>query len=594
MYPPLRWTVFFPVILFMLALFCGVLLYPWQSLSGSGLTRTVNLLTWAITGIWGIIFSAYLSPGMRITRASMLIFAGLVLLNLPALWTLRIFWPEALYRLAGTGALAILLWVLLPLPIRGGQRRALYAVVVLAALVQAVLGGWQVLLPQSAAHWLDYDFSRMGGRAAGVFGQANLLGSFLATGLLCSLWLMLSAGRPIGRWLAGSAAMALCTVLILSESRSAWLGAVAGVVILLICADTHRQRLQVTAVLAIAVLSGLFSQSIRPSVPLNPPAMSARYTAPIPVQNRLAADRKASEHERLALAKGALRLIAAHPLAGNGTGSFESAFPVALARGGDINPFPVTVAHPHNELLYVWSEGGVIALAGLLCWMALWLKPFGALSGRLHLRPQTGSRYGIARGVLTLPLMVHVMTEFPFYLSAAHGVLMVVLLWLSLPVKARRSDCYRTLTTVQVRGIQAGIVIFCLAGIAFMVTGLQASASIQQAERFHFKDMSPLAAVINPLAQPERLQFDQAEENLLRFNVSRDTRLLGRFQQQAGAWLARHNDAWLTDAMMRIALAKQDRAQAIYWRQRGCLSFHADPRFGCDSIPQSKRSHSDE
>ena len=596
MYTPLRRTVFLSLMLLMTALFCGALFYPWQSLSGSGLTRTVNLLTWMLAGAWGVVFTAFVSPRWRMTKTSVLVVVGLLLLNLPALWTPRIFWPEALYRLAGTGALATLLWVLLPLPLRGGQRHALYAVVVLAALVQAVQGGWQVLFPHSAAHWLDYDYFSMGGRATGAFGQANLLGSFLATGMLCSLWLMLSAGRSMQRWLAGIAAIPLCIVLILSESRSAWLGAITGVAILLICAGSHRQRLQTIAVLTVAVLFGLFAQSLRPSVSLNPPVLAAPHTdeQSTPVQDRLATDRRASEHERLSLAKGALRLIAAHPLAGNGTGSFESAFPVALAHSGEVNPFPVTVAYPHNELLYVWSEGGVIALAGLLCWLAIWLKPFRALPGMLSLRHQTGSRHEVARAALTLPLMMHVMTEFPFYLSAAHGVLMVVLLWLSLPASARRRDCSRAFTVTQARTIQAAIVIFCLSGVAFMATGLQASVCIQRAEQFHFQDMSPLSSVLNPLAQPERLQFDLAEENLLRFNASRDTHRLWRFQQQARPWLARHNDAWLTDAMMRIAQAKHDGLEAGYWRQRGCMSFHSDPRFHCDSITLKGRSTPDE
>ncbi len=73
------------------------------------------------------------------------------------------------------------------------------------------------------------------------------------------------------------------------------------------------------------------------------------------VSGRLAADREASGRERRALVTGALALIEEHPLSGHGIGSFESVFPAALARSGYQDPFPVTVAHPHNEILYAWS-----------------------------------------------------------------------------------------------------------------------------------------------------------------------------------------------------------------------------------------------
>ncbi|MFP3700232.1 hypothetical protein SB758_32670, partial [Burkholderia sp. SIMBA_013] len=94
--------------------------------------------------------------------------------------------------------------------------------------------------------------------------------------------------------------------------------------------------------------------------------------------------------------------------------------------------------------------------------------------------------------------------------------------------------------------------------------------------------------------EPERLQFDLAEENLLRFDASRDVAWLDRFQRQAGAWLDVHNDAYLTGAMMRISQVQQKGRQAAYWRQRGCLSFHNDPRFNCGpDAPDSVKETTD-
>jgi len=568
-------------VMFMSVLFCGVLLYPWPTLPGSGLNQTINMLTWILVCIQGVWLLQFLPYRLRTGKAGGLLLSGLLLMNLPALWTPRIFLPEALFRMAGTAALAGLLWLLLPLAVRGGRRRAMYAVIVVAGLFQAGLGCWQVLLPASAARWLGYDFLHAGGRATGAFGQANLLGSFLATALLCALWLMLTSSRQWCRRLAAAGTVPLLTALVLSESRSAWLGAASGTGVLMLCIYASRQRIQVAGVILAGLLAGMGASSLRPAAVIASPSggVAAKAEA-LPLTSRLTTGRTESNHQRRIMIQGALSLIAAHPLAGNGSGSFESAFPRALARTGRANPFPVTVIHPHNELLYVWSEGGVVALAGLLCWLTLWGVPFRSVPALLWRRP--AARHVIARGALTLPLMAHVMTEFPFYLSAVHGVLMVVLLWQALPVRARRSRCIPRHHAASIRLVQALILCACLTGIVFMATGLQSAFCIRAAERTLLHDTTPLADVINPLAQPERLQFDLAEGNLLRFNNTRNVAWLHCFRLQAGPWLAVHNDAYLTDAMMRIARAQQDESQAAGWRQRGCLSFYEDPRFLCD------------
>lgn len=70
--------------------------------------------------------------------------------------------------------------------------------------------------------------------------------------------------------------------------------------------------------------------------------------------------------ERLTLIKGSLLMILNHPWSGYCLGSFERQFPEVLAENEVVNPFTVTVKHPHNELLYVWSEGGCLAVVGSL------------------------------------------------------------------------------------------------------------------------------------------------------------------------------------------------------------------------------------
>ncbi|AYO66278.1 Wzy polymerase domain-containing protein [Klebsiella pneumoniae] len=560
--------------LFPVILLCALPLYPWPSLPGSGLTVTINLLTCFVAGLWGLGLCFSLPwRRLRFGAAGRMLFIGLILLNLPGLWTPAPFRSEAIYRLAATAGFAFLLWMLLQLPVRGDQRRGIYGIVVVAALIQALLCLWQALLPLSAAHWLHYNPLVSGGRATGAFGQANLLGSFLACGMLCALWLSVTIRRKAISYLLLGCVVVLCVALMLSESRTAWLGAAAGLFLLLWSADRSRSRILIIMVLGAGLLAGHGARMLRPTilpVTASLAAGSAVQTPstrnqPAKVEDRLSEDRHASNKERVALIRGAWAMIVKDPLWGQGTGTFETAFPVALNQLGVANPFPVTVAHPHNEVLYAWVEGGSVALVGLICWLMLWALPFRF------------PRRGLARGAFSLPLMAHVMTEYPFYLSALHGVLMVVLLWLALPVSARRCDfpCRHR------KSVRAVLALGCMGCIAFMFTGLQSAWLIRKAEASGFVTPEPLAQVWNIYAQPERLQFDWAVTDLMQFNQTQDPRWLARFQRNAGDWLTRHNDPNLTETMIRIAAVQQKRALAEAWRQRGCLSYRTDQRFHC-------------
>ncbi|EOU5815619.1 O-antigen ligase family protein, partial [Shigella flexneri] len=66
-------------------------------------------------------------------------------------------------------------------------------------------------------------------------------------------------------------------------------------------------------------------------------------------------------------------LIQQRPLTGWGLGSFEATFPQALEDVGVTNIESDTATHPHNELLFVTAEGGIVALFGFLLLSGVWL-----------------------------------------------------------------------------------------------------------------------------------------------------------------------------------------------------------------------------
>ncbi|EPO2685162.1 O-antigen ligase family protein, partial [Shigella flexneri] len=80
-----------------------------------------------------------------------------------------------------------------------------------------------------------------------------------------------------------------------------------------------------------------------------------------------------SNDQRIRILKGAISLIQQRPLTGWGLGSFEATFPQALEDVGVTNIESDTATHPHNELLFVTAEGGIVALFGFLLLSGVWL-----------------------------------------------------------------------------------------------------------------------------------------------------------------------------------------------------------------------------
>ncbi|EPQ5805043.1 O-antigen ligase family protein [Klebsiella aerogenes] len=566
-----------------------ILSLPWPTLPGQGLTVTLSLLVW----LWGTLCSAALLWVGRHRRQwrggwpACVLLAGLLLMSLPLLWTPDGFRLAAFWRLAGMGALLLFFLALRQYPFRGAVRDRLYALVVLAALIQSAFVVLQLGFPAQAHALLHYSFTQMNGRPTGTLLQTNLLGSFLATGLLCALW----RSVPAMSWRAfaarGGAVVILSAALVMTESRTALLGGGLAAIMLLGLArfTPVSRRGALVVLLLVGGLAGHAGLSARPAAL---PVTQAGDVRPADTAGRLAWNRQQSGHERRVMLQGARAMIADRPLAGQGLATFETRFPAALSSAGIANPFTVTVTHPHNELLYVWSEGGLAALAGLLLWGSVLAWPV--------LNVVTAPRRWrvAARGVLVLPLALHLMTELPLYLSAAHGILLAVLLRLALPSGA---GCRQRARPAQPRRVRGGVVaglVVCAAGALFMATALQSAFRLQDAERFHLMDPTPLTQLLNPYAQSDRLLFDQAVSDLMTYNLTQDPALIGAFRTRATDWLSRHNDASLTATLQQIALSEHRFTDALYWQQRGCRSFARDPRFHCHpdepSVRQERRN----
>ncbi|SPZ52008.1 Lipid A core - O-antigen ligase and related enzymes [Serratia quinivorans] len=217
---------------------------------------------------------------------------------------------------------------------------------------QAVIAVLQLFLP--TWNWVPL----RGARVYGIFQQPNVLGSFIATGLALTLmqWLLpgyvLVASRREGvRRVALSLLLVLFSaVLVWIQSRAAWLATLLLVLGFWGCFRHHFSRGLLSASLLI-----MLGTALGGVVMLWPEsAGGVRYIS-----------HEMSNQARLAMLQDTLKMIAAHPLSGWGYGSFEYAF-----QHFRIELVPPTrvleiARHPHNELLYWWVEGGLVALLGI-------------------------------------------------------------------------------------------------------------------------------------------------------------------------------------------------------------------------------------
>lgn len=415
-------------------------------------------------------------------------------------------------RLLGLSAILIL-WLLLGLmPQLWQQRQQIIAGIVLLSTLQALLAIAQTCFPAQLQTLMEFRYHAGQIRPYGIFQQFNLLASFLATGLAATVWLCLQSDIR-HRFLLLPAVLINSLALLLTQSRTGAFGfALALLVMLLVC--DRRQRaviIRIVMVMALAVLCALLLR--------NELAPGMREFA-------------ASDLARQQLLEYTLRMIMEKPFSGWGFGQFEYHFSrIRMVDAIHLKDFNAT--HPHNEWLYSWVEGGVLPMVGFTAVLLAWLTPLW----RWRSQPQRLMLWS-----LTLPVMLHSMVEFPLYQSLPHLWLLMLLTHLALRQPEDRSMIEPATPGLPSRMLRLNMAGGAIALMLFFFSGLQTNALLTQAERGQFLSYPSRDQLWNPWIQGERYEFGEMVHCLMRYNQTRDERLLARFVQQSSLWLERHND----------------------------------------------------
>ncbi|MFC3946965.1 PglL family O-oligosaccharyltransferase [Serratia entomophila] len=498
-----------------------------------------------------------------ITPTVKLCVVALTLLAIPLFYT-RPEWREAaLWRWGGLFGGLIFYFSWLQTNFSKRARYWLFGIIVLAVTIQALMALLQMF---NLGHWLPYPV--VGGRPYGVFQQVNLLASFAATVLALVLMLFLLpdfqlrvAGHEKWRRVLLCLLLAVFPALLVwLQSRIGWLG--GGVVALLFMVTYARKYPWGSVVAALMMLCGALAG-------IAVLGWSEQVNA---------VSHAGSDSARGIMLNGTLAMIMEKPLAGWGYGGFEYSFQHFRAALGESTLGVGVAVHPHNEILLWWVEGGGAGLLGML----LLLFAGGRLAVKAWLQHRQRTAPPNQGGMLALcfallPMALHTQTEYPFYLSALHWAVFLLLLAM-LDQGVTPAD-----ERSELSGRTAGILlpVCSLLTLAAMLLGLQGSIVLTHAERNNFADMRDVVAMPSAVSwlQSERREFDQQVYALLLFNQTQDESLLSGYTQWAQDYLKKHIDRNVY-ATLYLILKHQGQSRSAEMLRREAIAFFPDdPRF---------------
>lgn len=292
---------------------------------------------------------------------------------------------------------------------QGRVDRLLY-ILVLAGLLHSFIGAMQIWFK------LELPFLRSpNGIPSGLFQQVNNEASFLVTAILITFFLLsrpLIIKERISKLLPLILTITLASYVVMaSGSRIGLLSLIVGMPILLI---SRRHQLvrnkKVFLVALFAFLIGLTGAYV---------SGSSRV-----IDKTLAMQSGYSKESRLGIYSITFKLIENKPLFGHGIGSFPRVFqgekPSFYRSHPNAHLTDKMITHPHNEALFWFVEGGLIAFSGIL---------FLAMGTVLALKACGWSRGG-AYLALLIPLILHLQVELPFYISSLPWFVFIFLLFL--------------------------------------------------------------------------------------------------------------------------------------------------------------------
>lgn len=455
---------------------------------GAGLFLPFNLTTWIAVSI-SLAIGLYETAAKRSLRYSSLtigLFFTCILLTIPIFYASAE--PQyALTRLVGLWVGWLFFLILQQFSFSIKQKQSMLWLILIGVFIEIIYGYVQYLLLEPGN---IFGYNTVQNRPFAIFQQPNVMASFVATGLVLSGYL-LARQKQSNEYHHSILTGLLFVFPIISipllwvlASRTGWLGGIIGCILLLPYLKNFLSKKEFY-LWFLAVLLGL----------------GVGYAL---VQanggNQLIEQKSNLESPRRYTFPQTFDMVVEKPLTGYGYGRFEPAYIVYTARQHQLNPSYhaglASMDHPHNEILYWAVEGGIIPLLGLLLATLLVLRKIRKIS--------SGAR--LATAALFFPIVLHTQLEYPFYHSAVHWVIFIILIyWIDQLTSQYQSVNFSSITKSLLRVISLVLPIMTA---FYMLSALHTNLVLNKFERSRQINPDILQQVSNPSVWKDRFDWD--------------------------------------------------------------------------------------
>lgn len=568
----------------LLFFFLGTLHFPFPHPPGSGLFLPTNIIAWATMAYSCLIVCLEkMLPEQQIRKLSLSpltrrLALVTLMLSIPLWYSPETWWMDGAAQWLGIAGGFVFYFCLVQARLTLRHHRLLMAGVAVAAMIQAVIGAMYLMvwLPQTG------EWYAQGQEIGGVLLQRNVAATFLMVGLGAAALLLLEPVYRTGVWMRSLLMFTLVVISFMLVHLQSRTGLLSGLMIVVCFGIFYRRREPARSVIALGcVLTGI--------------ALAFALIASVPA-GQIDFVHEGSTHYRLQMLHETWKMITLHPLLGWGLGSFSYQYAQFLVTAGIASKESAVVLHPHNEWLFGWAEGGIVTVLAYLILLITGWRLWGQASRRDN---EQGTTFRRGLWVLLLPMLLHTQVEYPFYLCNVLWLLCLLILALLDGVSygaagtAAGSDAEKdngVMLSPQVMRAGSTMAGFAsLLALLYMVTGLQSGVVLSgleqaqvrsSAERAMHTDLSALhRSMWNPWIFEERFEFDHQLDNLLRFNVTRDPRLLLGYLNWSSRYLAARFNPDVFAARMMILDAAGRHVQAQKIRMQARLLYPGDKRF---------------
>lgn len=373
----------------------------------------------------------------------------------------------------------------------------------------------------------------------GIFQQRNLLSTYLATTLLVSLYLALKTPYKELTPVKNILSISTLTLSILSafyiisqlSSRAAIIGLILGLIFILIpfLKELHKKTT--------FLLMLIFFLLLTSTAYLQKQGLTTTYNKIIYALSSFQKDPKKEEiSPRIIIWQTSYATFLDKPFIGHGLGNFQKyykekhlAINQQLHKKNTGYSTKIGLSHPHNELLFWAVEGGILPVVGIVTFLIYYVFILFKSNRRNAL---------LWLGILS-PIALQTLTSYPFYMSAPHLVVFIILISLSIGQPKK----HHVFENMPLRiSIMLATILFLVMSFLFTKNTLAGTYHYGLFRFTHFQNEQLLDAPLRSLVWNKAATEQKQYKNFLRDALAKNTQSINNYID----WLKvqiQHNEA---------------------------------------------------